>query len=416
MADVQPFRGVRYSQNAGDLAALTSPPYDVISPAEHERLESSHPRNVVRLILGRDAPDDTSTSSKYTRASAHLRTWLEDGTLVRDGAETFYLYEQRFAIGGEDRVQRGVIGAVELDERWVLPHEHTMAAPVADRLALMRTTRANLEPIICVYGGEDGAARDAMADAIAREPLAAFASGDGVTHRLFAIDDASSVAAIRGALGGARLTIADGHHRYRTAEVYRDERRAADGRGPWDRMMMLLLDAGWSGPAVLPIHRLVSGVDPERALGVLGGPFEIERASTTSAAELEREVAVRAGSAHCYAMLSAAGAWWLTLADKDAADDAMQPDRSPDWRNLDVSVLQALVFDRLLGVTPFYAHSASEVREAVSSGAASLAFVVAPTPFDAVRRVAERGEAMPPKSTYFFPKPRSGVVVRLLDE
>jgi uncharacterized protein (DUF1015 family) len=178
-------------------------------------------------------------------------------------------------------------------------------------------------------------------------------------------------------------------------------------------MMMLVVDAGWSGPSLLAIHRLVSGVEPDAALAALAGAFDIEESSVRDAAMLEAELARRRESARVYAMMSGDRVWWLTLADKEAADEAMPAERSPAWRDLDVAVLHSLVFDRLLGVEAGYVHSAEEAAEAVGSGA-SLAFLLAPTPFEAVRRIAEEGEAMPPKSTYFFPKPRTGVVMRSL--
>lgn len=166
----------------------------------------------------------------------------------------------------------------------------------------------------------------------------------------------------------------------------------------------------------MPIHRIVAGIDSDRALDALSGPFEVEPAATRDLEELERELGERRASARVFALVGPGRAWWLTLADKAAADDAMPSDRSAVWRDLDVAVLQSLVFERLLGVTPGYAHSTKEVDDAFSSGRATLGFLVAPTPFDAVRRLAENREAMPPKSTFFFPKPRSGVVIRLLDE
>ncbi len=416
MADIAAFRGIRYS-NAGDLASLTSPPYDVISPEERDELARSDEHNVVRLILPSDDGNDSDGESqdKYTRAAETLSAWLSSGALRTDERESLYVYEQSYSVGAHARVQRGVLAAVSLDEESVLPHEKTMAAPVSDRLSLMRSTQANLEPILCVYSGEEGAGRDAIAAAVEGPPLAAFSTtSDGVGHKLWAIDDRSSISAVRDALAPVRLVIADGHHRHRTAQEYRDERRARDGAGPWDRMLMMLLDAEWAGPSLLAIHRTVDGVDAQRAHAALSGVFEVESASTRDVVALEDELARRRESARTYVMLDATRAWWLTLADKEAANDAMPADRSAAWRDLDVAVLHSLVFERLLHTQPGYVHSAREADDALRSGGATLAFLLAATPFDAVRRVAENREAMPPKSTYFYPKPRTGVVLRSL--
>lgn len=416
MADVQPFRGVRYSPDAGDLSALTSPPYDVISPAERTALEARDPHNVVRLVLGRDEPGDSTTANKYTRAHDALGTWLASGVFIREDAPALYVYEQRYRIGKREHVQRGVLAAVGLGDDSVLPHERTMAAPVADRLELMRATAANLEPIIVVHESSDGASREAIAAAAAGPAIAAFPTPDGVVHRLTLVSDATAIRAVADEARGARFLIADGHHRHRTAVAYREERRAVEGDGPWDRMMMMIVDPAWYGPSVLPIHRLLSGISTDRALADLRSAFDVEPAATRNLAELERELAERRAWGRCFVLVDREHAWWITLADKAAADEAMPPAHSAAWRDLDVAVLQALVFERLLGTAPSYAHSGAEVDAALAGGEADLAFLLAPTPFEAVRRVAGNGEAMPPKSTFFYPKPRSGVVIRLLDE
>jgi len=416
MADVQPFRGVRYSPEAGDLSALTSPPYDVISAAERDALEARDPHNVVRMVLGREEPGDAATSNKYTRARDALGSWLGAGVLVREDVPAVYVYEQRYRLGGAERIQRGVLAAVGLADDSVVPHERTMAAPVADRLELMRATAANLEPIIVAHESADGAGRAVVAKAADRPPVASFSTSDGIDHRLWAVSDAAAIRAVADDAAGARFLIADGHHRHRTALAYRAERRARDGDGPWDRMLMMIVDPAWYGPSVLPIHRLVTGISSKSALEALAGTFDVEPAATRDVAELERELAERRASARVYTIVDREAAWWVTLADKAAADEAMPADRSPAWRDLDVAVLQTLVFERLLHVSPSYAHTAAEVNDALERREADCAVLVAPTPFEAVRRVAESGEAMPPKSTFFYPKPRSGVVIRLLDE
>ena len=414
MANVAPFRGLRYDRAVvGDLATVTAPPYDVISPDALERFELASPYNVVRLILGREA----AGVDQYTRAAQTLADWIREGVLALDDRETVTIYEQRFNVGGRERVQRGVLAAVELEEQpgSILPHEKTMAAPVEDRLKLMRATAANLSPVFAVYAGDDGGARDVIATTVEAAPLASFETADDrVAHRAWATSDPAAIAAIRRTIAAATVVIADGHHRYRTAQEYRAERRAAgDGAGPWDAMLMYLVDAGWHGPALLPIHRALD-VPPAEILARIDGVFDVEPAAETDPDALAAELERRRAEGRTYALLGRDRAWWLTVADKAAEADALPADRSAVWRDLDVAVLEWLVVGKLLGAQARYVHHPNEAAEQIARGEAQSGVLLAPPPFDAVRAVAESGEAMPPKSTFFIPKPRTGVVIRPL--
>lgn len=420
MVAVAPFRGIRYDPRAaGDLASVTSPPYDVISPEAQRALEQANPYNIVRLILGRDEAADDELTNKYTRARSLLDSWLEAGILVRDPSDALYVYEQRFTIGGRERAQRGILVAVPLEDPGagrILPHERTMPKPVEDRLALLRATDANLEPVFGVATGAAPGLSAALRDASASAPAAEFTTpDDAVRHCLWVSAGAGAINAARETLRDATLIIADGHHRYRTALLHREERRAAGGDGPWDAILMYVCHAEEDGPAILPIHRLVLGVDADEVLARLAGPFRVEPAPREDPEQLAAELAERRAAARTYALLGADRAWFLTVVDSQAQDEALPPHRSPAWRDLDVAVLHALAFERLLGdVKTDFVHSAREAAEAVERGEASAAFLLAPVPFEAVRAVALAGEAMPPKSTYFVPKPRDGVVIRPL--
>jgi len=413
VASISPFRGLRYDTTVvGDLAAVTSPPYDVISDDALRGFEEASPYNVVRLILPREA----AGQDKYMQAGETLRSWISAGALVRDEADSLTVYEQRFTVGGLERIQRGVLAAVTMDEGAVLPHEHTMRATVSDRLALLRATRTQLSPVLCVYSADDGGAREAVGSIADTPPVAEWRSeDDGVAHRAWRVDDPTAVGSIARTLATATVVIADGHHRYRTAQEYRDERRQTDGPGPWDAMLLFLVDADWCGPALLPIHRVV-GVAADEVRARAESAFDVEPAATSDPEALAEEVAVRREHGRCFALLGTDGAWWLTVADKAAEADALPADRSPTWRDLDVAVLEWLVMRRLLGgAEARYVHTATEAAELVRSGEAGAAFLLAPPPFASVRAVAEAGESMPPKSTFFVPKPRTGVVFRLLD-
>jgi uncharacterized protein (DUF1015 family) len=420
VAEIAPFRGTRYDPSAvDDLSLVVSPPYDVITEADREALEAASPYNVVRLILGRDEPGDDERSNKYTRARGLLEAWRAAGVLREDAGDALYVYEQRYEIGGEKRFQRGVLGAVRLDEPGsggVLPHERTYEKIVEDRLQLLRATETNLDTIFCVYDGREQGAHDAIERAAAATPLARFTTEDAVEHVLWAMTDVLDIGAVARAVEKAEVVIADGHHRWQTALHYRNERRAAEGLGPWDLQLMFLVDAARWGPSLLPIHRVVSGIDATSALEAMAPVVRAEPAPRGNPERLAQELAQRRERGRAFAMFDHYGAWWLTIADPAAERAALPADRSAAWRDLDVSVLHALVFDKLLGgVKPRFVHSATEAANEVKSSEASLGFLLAPMPFDAVRAVAEAGDAMPPKSTFFVPKPATGVVMRALD-
>jgi uncharacterized protein (DUF1015 family) len=322
-------------------------------------------------------------------------------------------------VAGQERVQRGVLAAVALDDDGggVLPHEHTMAGPVSDRLALLRATRAQLSPVFAVYSAEDTSARDVVA-ATAEDaaPLGSWRSDDdGVSHRTWRLEHPASIEAVARTLERATVVIADGHHRFRTALEYRAERRAADGPGPWDAMLLYLVDADWCGPALLPIHRAID-VPPEEVVARLAGSFEIEPAGAADPEALAGDLAARRDRGRCFVLLGRDAAWWLTVSDKAAEADALPSDHSAVWRDLDVAVVEWFVLRRLLGgAQARYVHTATEAAGLIERGEAAAALLLAPPPFDAVRAVAEARESMPPKSTFFIPKPRSGVVFRPLD-
>lgn len=246
-----PFRAARYTAAAGaaeNLAALTSPPYDVIDDAGVAALEAADPHNAVRLILPRDRSAD-EPGSRYARAAEALADWLGSGVLARDEAPGLYVYEEE----QDGHRQRGLVGGVALadpDAGIILPHENTMAGPVSDRLALQQATRANLEPIFLLYEGGGETSR-IVAETVATEPLLAAVTDDGVAHRIWALTDPATLATIAADLLPRRAVIADGHHRYATYRHYQAERHAAgDGPGPWDFGLTFLVDATVSGPQV----------------------------------------------------------------------------------------------------------------------------------------------------------------------
>lgn len=416
---MSPFRGLRYvADRVGDLAAVTSPPYDVIDPDDATHLEQMDPHNVVRLILPRGTGHaGADRLSRYGHAAELLARWQADGVLARDERPALYVYEQ----SGPGVLQRGMIAAVDLRdpaERVVLPHEDVMPGPVADRLELMRATDANLEPILLVV---DGAAETAATvDHVAggEPPLVETVTEDGLTQRLWAVPDPDVHRRVRRDLEPQRALIADGHHRWATYRRLQAERRASGaGPGPWDRGLAMLVDSAAYPLQVSAIHRVVDGLDLPAALAAAGRAFRISPAGSELASALDR-LPGRAG-AHAYLVTDGREYHLLDRPGSDAVAAAVPADRSPRWRALDASVLHALLLEKLWQLPESsdrisYLHdAAAAVRAARRSG--GVAVLMRPVEVADVLALAAEGERMPRKSTSFGPKPRTGLVLRLLD-
>ena len=414
------FRALRYAPRAGELAALTSPPYDVIDADGVIALEDASEHNVVRLILPRDPADggDAAYADRYARAAVTLEAWREQGVLVPDPTPALYVYEQVTATG---HAQRGLLGALALsppEDGVVLPHENTMSGTVSDRLALYTAVDADLEPIFLLYDG-GGAASRAVAGADQQEPLVDVELPDGLRHRLWALTDADQLREVAADLAGRRAVIADGHHRYATY-LQRQARRheQGDGPGPWDAGLTFLVDATAFGPEVHPIHRVVPGQDADAlarraAAGTVVHDLDGDDLESALSA---LETAGKQGPA--FLLVSGDGGTLRLLTDPDPERmaAALPSERSAAWRGLDVSVLHGYVVADLWGLadtveTVLYEHDV-DAALATAARTGGTAVLLNPTPVEGVTSVAAGGERMPRKSTLFTPKPRTGLVLR----
>jgi uncharacterized protein (DUF1015 family) len=423
MVAAAPFRGLRFDPAViGDHAQVTAPPYDVISPEARDAYEAQSPYNVVRLILARPEHDDAPQaerdgSADYRHVGDLLARWLADGVLRRDPGPCLYIYEETYTLRGTRRAQRGVLASIALDDTgsWVVPHERTMAAPVADRLRLLEATEVNLSPVFGVYAGAGGPAA-VLDDVTGTEPALDCVDETGVRHRLWAVADPERIAAWRERMTAQRVLIADGHHRYRTSLAYRDAMRAATGGqpGPWDELLMFLVDADLHGPAVLAIHRLLADVDGATILAGLEGDFDARPA--TSPADAEEQLGRLPEEAVAFG-LYADGRSWLLVA-RDPAGLAAEAGRAR--RLLDVEVLHGPVLSKRLGVSDFegrvvYESDLAAAVATVDNGAAASLIILRPARFATVAEIAAGGETLPQKTTFFYPKPRDGLVLRPLD-
>jgi uncharacterized protein (DUF1015 family) len=386
MPVIRPFRAVRYAPGT-NLAQVTAPAYDVVGPEERAELAARHPHNIIGVTLETDQADDDDGSNKYTRAAARLRDWLAEGVLVEDAVERLYLYRLDHPSHGEARTTMGIVGAVALVPFGgeIAPHERTMPGPKADRLELMRTTRANLEPLWFVAARPLGGLTSLGARLEATPPVADIGDPFGVRHRVWVVPG-QDAAVLTEAATDVPFVIADGHHRYETALAYREERRAADGPGPWDFTLGLVVDPVEYPPVLEPIHRLV---DASVELGTLLDGIELEPFDGDPGALLA-EVARRGPGT--IGVVGGEGRW------------TMRSEESPDTAFLAGRVLGPA------GVSVRYEHDADRFLEAVGAGA--VGFVLAPTPLALVLEHALAGRRMPPKTTLFWPKPRSGLLLR----
>jgi uncharacterized protein (DUF1015 family) len=439
-----PFRGIRYARDrVSGIANVTSPPYDVISEGILEHLRAADAHNVVRLILPGVGPDASQAAADL------LREWLSAGVLIRDQLPALYLYEQ--ADRAASWVQRGLVTLVRLgspEVAGILPHEGVMPGLVADRRALMAATQANLEPIFLIYDGEQagpggfgpggggpggggpgGAARLAGGAATAiidrtaaqRAPLVSIATEDGVTHRLWRLDDPAELAAIAADLGGRRALIADGHHRYAAYMDLQAEMRASGrGAGPWDYGLAFLVESDAYPPRLGPIHRVLPGLAPDRAAELAKAAFTVQDLPAGGGlADAIGYLAAAGREGTAFLLAGAHGAAGFRLVshpDPVQVAASMPAGASAQWRGLDAAVLQQLLMGRLWGIVDserdvLIRHDAADaVRAAASAGATAV--ICNPPSFEAVIQIAAQGERVPRKSTSFGPKPRTGLVLR----
>jgi len=428
MPDVSPFRGVRYDvARVGTLSDVVAPPYDVIDPALQDRLYQASPYNVIRLELNRDEPGDSLAGQRYARAARYLKEWLRDGILREENHPALYVYHQTFEVDGQVHTRKGFFARVRLEpfgQGNIYPHEQTMSGPKADRLALYQATGFNLSPVFGLYPDPGAEVQRAVEAGLRdRTPLVA-TDHLGVESRLWVATDQETHTAVGGLMAGKPVFIADGHHRYETALKYREQQaQAGASKGhddPSNFCLMMLVGMTDPGLLILPTHRLVSGYS-----GLAAGEL---------AARLEPEFAIKhtgAGEAGCRAAWEAIeqsadqdllgfgtvadDRWLLARLRSDVAMDRLAPEHSADWRSLGVSVLHVVVLGERLAkqgdATCRYVHSIREVLDDVATRGCDLACLVPSARMNHVESIASNLETMPPKSTYFYPKLLTGLVL-----
>jgi len=423
MADVQPLRALRYDARAvGGLENVAAPPYDVIDDALRSELAARSPFNVVEIDLPRSSEGG---GDPYLHAQTLVEAWSQQGVLTRDREPALWPMTQEFTVpgGGSERlVRHGFFARVRVEpygEGRIRPHERTQPGPKEDRLRLTRATRANLSPIFSLFPDDAGAAWGALAPFTADEPFATVTGTDGTLNRLWRVGDGPALEAVGAALADAELLIADGHHRYETSRLYADE---IGEEGEHRYVLMYLCALSDPGLAVLPTHRLLTGLDEPKQRAIreaLLSRFDVEQVTM----EEIQPPADAPGVVLGYADSFHRQPYRLTLKDPDAVAAAL-PDRSDAYRRLDTAVLEALVLRGALGMSEDdvaakrgldYTADLGAAVAAVESAYADAVFFMRATPLEQVREVAAAGESMPPKSTFFHPKVPTGLLFNALD-
>ncbi len=441
MAEIRPFKGLRYNSQKIKLEEVITEPYDRIPLALQEDYYRRNPYNVVRVILGKDDDPEHSEKDKYKRAKIYLDKWEKDGLLSREDQNALYLYEQEFQVKGEKKKRTGLIARVKLEEfssRKVLPHEKTFPKHKIDRLNLLRATNINTGQIFLLYKDDQDTVSQAIERARQEAELGAeMRDESNFQHRIWIIKNKETIQRIQEAMADKVLIIADGHHRYETSLNYQKEilEKAPEAKGdePFNYIMMTLFKIEDPGLMILPTYRLVKGLDKlsdEELKNLLLPYFEISEVDwpdTSDKSKLEEVQNKILNGSHAFAAyVSQFTKFFIfNLKSEDILEKEITEERSKEWKRLDVAILHSLVIDKLqaLSTEPFslennvsYIRNLSQGIGKVEKGEFQIIFLMKPVSLNQIREIVENGEVMPQKSTDFFPKLKSGLVMNPLDE
>ncbi len=423
MAEIRPFRALRFDTGkAGSIETLVCPPYDIISEEQRLGYLSVNENNIIRLELPKG-------DSPYETAGKTLSSWLDSGILKRDQKPAVYIYEEEFESDGKTMSFRGCIVRVRLEEfskGIILPHEETLSKAKQDRFNLMKATNCNFSQIYSLFCDEQHEITSALDRLGSGKPENELTDSEGVTHRLWMVTDEAEINAIAAAFADKKLYIADGHHRYETALNYRNYCRENNiGDGSEDYVMMMLVDMEHPGLLVLPTHRIVrelSDFDEKSITEKCSSYFDISKIEGTAQIRKLLDEQYSLGK-KAFAFYSGGESFRLMVLRDEAVMDELLPEKSMSYRRLDVSVLHTLVLERLFGIDAdnmarqinlTYVKKEEDALEAVRCGKAQCAFILNPTRVSEIRDVAAAGEKMPQKSTYFYPKLITGLVMNQL--
>jgi uncharacterized protein (DUF1015 family) len=441
MALVYPFKAYRFNPEVAPFESVLTQPYDKISPAMQEKYYAAHPHNLIAIEKGRSLPDDSPQNNVYTRAAATLKDWIKNHVVEQDASPGFYAYSQEYTVPGtqQKRARRGFIGAGKLEEYSagvIFRHEQTLSGPKADRLELLRQTRTHTGQLFLLYTDPQ-----LRIDAILNEvesggsPVTQLTDEYGVIHRLWLIAETAKIEAIQQAMADQKLVIADGHHRYETSLNFRNESRTRAGKlnpdATYECSMMTFINTRSEGLTILPTHRVVSNLHDfswsevrrylEPWFATEAFPFSNDGERRQAQEKFLKKLAAGKGqrAIGVFPAVEGSSKAFYVLTLRPGADLAqILPAASPLQRQLDVVLLHQGILEPALGseANLSYEREASAALDSVDLGAAQIAFLLNPVDVELVMQVATAGEAMPQKSTDFFPKLMSGITMYRIEE
>jgi uncharacterized protein (DUF1015 family) len=443
MAKILPFRGYRYDPSRIDITQVVAPPYDVIGDKDSDLLHERHPNNIARLIKSKESAGDGPDDNKYIRARKGLEAWISDGILKREDKPSIYVYEQQYQYSGDKpRTRRGFMALARLEEQdsgVIRGHEHTLMQPKQDRLSLLKECRANLSPIFSLFSEPEGVIDSALVEIAFTPPIYDFVDDAMTRNRLWAVDDPKVVDLLRSRIENHSIIIADGHHRYETSLIYRHIRRSAETAdttdAPYEYIMMMFVNLEGEGVTIYPIHRVVHDLpdfDPEEFRRKLCEHFELTAYPFTCSdcEEIERELLsdmARIGeNTHSFGLYMGGKRYeFLKAKDPERLHNLIDDTLSESRKALDVSIVQSIILCDILGIDPEkiskqehvrFTPSAKNAIEAVRRGDAQIALLLNPTKPEQVKAITAEGERMPQKSTFFYPKLLTGLVINKFDD
>lgn len=426
VVEITPFTGLLYDQDkTGPLSKVVAPPYDVIKAPMQEELYQRSPYNVVRLILAKELPDDDENDNRYTRAARDFQAWSgREKVLLPDRRPCYYAYSQDYQANGERRSRMGFFARIKLEDFStgnICPHEFTLAKAKKDRSQLLRNCRANFSPVFGLFSDPEKRIDEKLEQAARREPLGIIEE-DGVTHKLWRIDDEATISFLSNQLAAKKVYIADGHHRYETALAYHKAQENPDSDSAHVMMFLTNLDSG--ALSIFPIHRLVRSTVPFEAdvfLSRLQEFFEMEDLPAHSSAEAIRSVLTEAGKNRIVFVVYLGGGRnvLIKLKSTETVVPYLNPDEPAELQVLDVVQLHSLIIKPILQVDTrkpenqscmSYTINIDLAIQEVDAGKFHTAFFMNPTKAAQVQALAEKGIRLPQKATYFYPKLLSGLV------
>jgi len=427
MAKILPFKGVFYNKDKiKNLEAVVSPPYDVISPAMRDELYKASEYNIVRIILGRDLPEDNKSDNKYIRATHFLAEWLKKGVLKKAKYPAIYAYEQEYLYKSKVKKRMGFVSLMRVEDpkkSLVLPHEYTFRKPKEDRLNLIRSTKANTEPIFCIFRDDASRVTNTIKEYTRKARPIIDIHFEGIGNKVWSLTDLKTIKKIEKELDKKQVFIADGHHRYEVSLAFRNEMRGKLGfvkAKKFDNIMVYFSSLTDDNLTILSTYRVIKnlgGMDWKAVGSKLSPYFKIENVKTKNAMFDALE---KLKTGYAFGTYFKNGKFYvLKLKDEAILNEVIKEDKSREWKRLNVTVLHFLVFGRILHVEKFssndenivYTRDEDDAIRQVDNGKCEIAFFQLPTKMRQVRDIASSGDRMPHKSTYFYPKPLSGLVM-----